>query len=101
MQIERPPAIHMQLHRTRILGLLFSLFIPVACLCQSPEPVETIRVDSDLVDLKVSVVNLNPQNPSVELQQKDFLVLEDCVLDKKDQPKFAEKTDWRSEFKLD
>lgn len=77
MQIERPPAIHMQLHRTRILGLLFSLFIPVACLCQSPEQVETIRVDSDLVDLKVSVVNLNPQNPSTELLQKDFLVLED------------------------
>ena len=67
----------MQLHRTRILGLLFSLLIPVVCLCQSPEPVETIRVDSDLVDLKVSVVSLNPQNPSTELQQKDFLVLED------------------------
>ncbi|MGH9873940.1 MAG: VWA domain-containing protein, partial [Pyrinomonadaceae bacterium] len=67
----------MNLLRTRILGLLFSLFIPVACLCQSPEPVETIRVDSDLVDLKVSVVSLNPQNPSTELQQKDFVVLED------------------------
>src|SRR5882724_1765220 len=77
MQIERPPAVHMQLHRTRILGLLFSLLFPVACLCQSPEQVETIRVDSDLVDLKVSVVSLNPQNPSTELQQKDFLVLED------------------------
>ena len=67
----------MQLRRTRILGLLFSLFVPVACLCQSAEPVETIRVDSDLVDLKVSVVSLNPQNPSMGLQQKDFLVLED------------------------
>ena len=67
----------MQLRRTRIVGLLFSLFLPVACLCQSPEPVETIRVDSDLVDLKVSVVSLNPQNPSAELHQKDFLVLED------------------------
>lgn len=77
MLIERPPAIHMVLHRTRLLGLLFSLFIPVAALCQSPEQVETIRVDSDLVDLKVSVVSLNSQNPSVELQQKDFLVLED------------------------
>jgi len=33
--------------------------------------------------------------------EMDFLVLETCVLDKKDQPKFAEKTDWRSEFKLD
>jgi carbamoyltransferase len=33
--------------------------------------------------------------------EMDYLVLETCVLDKKDQPKFAEKTDWKSEFKLD
>src|SRR6185295_13935132 len=77
MQIERPPAVHMHLHRTSILGLLFLVLIPAAALCQSPDQVETIRVDSDLVDLKVSVVSLNSQNPSVELQQKDFLVLED------------------------
>ena len=73
--------VHMQRRRTRILRLIFSLFIPVfipaACLGQSIEPVETIRVESDLVDLKVSVLSLNPQNPLPELQQKDFLVLED------------------------
>lgn len=33
--------------------------------------------------------------------EMDYLVLETCVLDKKDQPKFAEKTDWRREFRLD
>jgi carbamoyltransferase len=33
--------------------------------------------------------------------EMDFLVLETCVLDKKEQPKFAEETDWKSEFKLD
>jgi carbamoyltransferase len=33
--------------------------------------------------------------------EMDYLVLETCVLDKKDQPQFAEKTDWKSEFKLD
>ena len=33
--------------------------------------------------------------------EMDYLVLETCVLDKKDQPEFAEKTDWKSEFKLD
>ena len=33
--------------------------------------------------------------------EMDFLVLETCVLDKRDQPKFAEKTDWQSEFGLD
>jgi Ca-activated chloride channel family protein len=46
-------------------------------MAQSSEPLDTIRVDSDLVDLKVSVVNLNPQTLSPHLQQKDFLVLED------------------------
>lgn len=60
-----------------ILSLLVSLLIPAACLGQTPEPAETIRVDSDLVDLKVSVMSLNPQNPLPELRQKDFLVLED------------------------
>ena len=33
--------------------------------------------------------------------EMDFLVLETCVLDKKEQPEFAEKTDWRSQFALD
>jgi len=33
--------------------------------------------------------------------EMDYLVLETCVLDKKEQPKFAEETDWKSEFKLD
>jgi len=33
--------------------------------------------------------------------EMDYLVLETCVLDKKDQPEIAEKTDWRNEFKLD
>jgi Ca-activated chloride channel family protein len=61
----------------KILGLLVYLLIPAACLGQTLEPVETIRVESDLVDLRVSVISLNPQNPSPELQQKDFLVLED------------------------
>lgn len=66
----RPP-------RNPILAVIVLLLIPAACLGQTPEPVETIRVDSDLVDLKVSVLSLNPQTPSQELQQKDFLVLED------------------------
>jgi VWFA-related protein len=77
MQTERSFAGHMQLRRNRVLGLLFLLFVPLACPGQSTEPVETIRVEADLVDLKVSVVSLNPQNPSTELQQRDFLVLED------------------------
>src|SRR6267143_2135751 len=77
MQTERCSTGRRQLRSNKILGLLFSLIIPAACLAQTPEPVETIRVESDLVDLKVSVVSLNPRNPSLALQQKDFLVLED------------------------
>ena len=33
--------------------------------------------------------------------EMDFLVLETCVLDKKDQPKLEEDIDWRSQFTLD
>jgi carbamoyltransferase len=33
--------------------------------------------------------------------EMDFLVLENFVLDKKDQPRLEEDTDWRSQFKLD
>jgi VWFA-related protein len=53
------------------------LLVVAACPGQSPEPVDTLRIDSDLVDLKVSVVSLNPRSPSAELQQKDFTVFED------------------------
>lgn len=63
--------------RNHVPGLALSLFLAVACCAQSGEPIETLRIESDLVDLKVSVVSLNPSNPSTELQQKDFLILED------------------------
>jgi carbamoyltransferase len=33
--------------------------------------------------------------------EMDYLVLETCVLDKKQQPKFEEKGDWSKEFRLD
>lgn len=59
------------------LILLVLLSLPLICLGQKTEPVDTIRIDSELVDLKVSVVSLNAQRSSTELQQKDFLVLED------------------------
>jgi VWFA-related protein len=70
----------MQARRYEIRGLVLSLVLAVACFGQSGEPVDTLRIESDLVDLKVSVVSLNPGNPSAELQQKDFLVLEDGQL---------------------
>ncbi|PWT93578.1 MAG: hypothetical protein C5B55_04270, partial [Blastocatellia bacterium] len=33
--------------------------------------------------------------------EMDHLVLETCVLDKKEQPPFVETSDWRSQFTLD
>jgi len=33
--------------------------------------------------------------------EMDYLVLETCVLSKKEQPEFEDETDWRSEFALD
>src|SRR5215213_3778308 len=43
------------------------------------DTVETIRIDSDLVDLKVSVLGFPLNAPAPLLEQKDFLVLEDGV----------------------
>lgn len=77
MQTDRRSVAPRRPPRTRILAVILFLLIPAACLGQTPEPVETIRVESELVDLKISVLSLNPQHPLPELQQRDFLVLED------------------------
>ncbi|HSS20132.1 MAG TPA: VWA domain-containing protein [Pyrinomonadaceae bacterium] len=66
-----------RLSPTRTLAIVFSLLFPAVCWAQTGEPVETIRVDADLVDLKVRVVSLNAKQATTELQQRDFLVLED------------------------
>ena len=47
------------------------------CAAQTREPLDTIRVDSDLVDLKVSVMGLGLNGAATPLQQKDFVVIED------------------------
>ena len=54
-----------------------SLLFPAVVLAQTSDDPEVIRVDADLVDLKVSVLRLNPLNAVEELKQSDFLVLED------------------------
>ena len=59
--------------------------LPAACLVilallfgsvSGQDPIETVRIDSDLVDLKVSVIGA-PNKPVPVLEQKDFIVLED------------------------
>ncbi|HEU4765776.1 MAG TPA: hypothetical protein VFS77_00340, partial [Pyrinomonadaceae bacterium] len=56
---------------TLVLVLIFLGF------ARGQDPIETIRIDSDLVDLKVSVLarGTDAQVPALEL--KDFVVLED------------------------
>ena len=56
-----------------IVGLLLT------SIAFSQDPVETIRIDSDLVDLKVSVLGFPPNSPPPLLEAKDFVVLEDGV----------------------
>ena len=62
--------------RTSLISLL--LVIALAYF-PAQDPVETIRIDSDLVDLKVSVLGFTPGAPAPLLEQKDFAVLEDGV----------------------
>lgn len=60
------------------LLFLFIIFAPCA-LAQTDEPVvvdETIKIDTGLVDLNVSVFSRDAKAPVGELRQKDFVVLE-------------------------
>ena len=54
-------------------SLVVALFLG---LVRGQDPIETIRIDSDLVDLKVSVLARAPDAQVPLLEQKDFVVLE-------------------------
>ena len=62
----------------RCVGIIL-LALLLCSLGISQDPVETIRIDSDLVDLKVSVLGFPPNTPAPMLAQKDFVVFEDGV----------------------
>jgi Ca-activated chloride channel family protein len=55
------------------------VFVLVAGIAASQDPIETVRIDSDLVDLKVSVFGFAANAAVPLLEQKDFVVLEDGV----------------------
>ncbi|HEX8844888.1 MAG TPA: VWA domain-containing protein [Pyrinomonadaceae bacterium] len=71
--------------------LIFNFALPVQAQDEPPPPppqsisqqkddeIETIRVDTELVDLNVSVFSLDRQRPVGELLQKDFAVMENGV----------------------
>lgn len=54
--------------------VLVALFLG---LVRGQDPIETIRIDSDLVDLKVSVLARATEAQVPVLEQKDFVVVED------------------------
>ena len=59
-----------------LTALALSVFVHAL---RGQDPLETIRIDSDLVDLKVSVLGFAPNAPAPLLEQKDFVILEDGV----------------------
>ncbi|HKR12482.1 MAG TPA: VWA domain-containing protein [Pyrinomonadaceae bacterium] len=65
---------------TRFLAValvLCALFLGLVRGQDPQDPIETIRIDSDLVDLKVSVLARAAEAQAPLLEQKDFVVLED------------------------
>jgi VWFA-related protein len=58
-----------------ILLLTMQGFAPVS-QAQTPEPADILRIDSDLVNLNVSVFNRATSNSAASLQPKDFSILD-------------------------
>jgi VWFA-related protein len=74
-------------HRQTIFFIGLLLIIGGSMLTasgQSPalDPDETIRIETDLVDLNVSVLSRNPARPPGNLTQKDFAVFENGAAQK-------------------
>src|SRR5687767_11524809 len=67
--------------RTRLASLMKSacVLVVASLVAASQDPIETIRIDTDLVDLKVSVLGFAPNTPPPLLEAKDFVVMEDGV----------------------
>jgi len=83
MQTEQIDAASLTRQSSQLLkGAFVAIMLLVCasgCLAQTDDQLETIRVDSDLVDLQVSVLNHDPAKTPALLRQDDFLVTEDGV----------------------
>lgn len=71
---------HRLLTAHRSLFTVFVLLLTVQCLlltavAQSPDPVDVVKIDTDLVNLSVSVFNNKTRAPTA-LEQKDFAILD-------------------------
>src|SRR6266705_425692 len=72
-----------RLQLQRILSFSF-LLLTAHCLlltvtAQTPQPVDVISIDTDLVNLNVSVLNQKVSGQILPLQESDFAVYEDGV----------------------
>src|SRR4030095_5137069 len=71
------PAANVATMRSKSVSILSSILVSLFLIgsTRSQDPVETIRIESDLVDLKVSVLGFLSDTDLLE--QKDFEILED------------------------
>ena len=58
-------------------AVVILLALAVSAFAQTADPADTIRIDSDLVNLQVSVLSHDPLKPATFLQQRDFQVFDD------------------------
>ena len=61
---------------TLVLFLLICQSVSATAQAQAPDSTDTIRIDSDLVNLNVSVLSKTPVQGVAPLQQKEFAVFE-------------------------
>lgn len=71
-------------HLKKSLAAAFLLFIAHCSLftlsAQTPEPADVLRIDADLVNLNISIFSRIAAGPGPPLQQKDFAILDNGVL---------------------
>jgi Ca-activated chloride channel family protein len=78
MLIRGPLLCVFDLFNPRRFAVATLLVVLLFCVrAQSQDPIEIVRIESDLVDLKVSVLGVSPKLKAPLLDQKDFTVLED------------------------
>ena len=79
MRTKRFPGCRIKVPRSTLILFPIVLLSLIAGIVHAQEPTETVRIESELVDLKVSVLGLESETPAPLLEQKDFQVLEDGV----------------------
>lgn len=68
-----------RLVRVGFLACVLLFVLAASAAAQVIDPPDTIRIDSDLVNLQVSVLGQDPLKPPNFLQQSDFAVMDDGV----------------------